>query len=78
MFTWRRQRLIRGIVGSMSAGCVWWLFYLMGAWTSESRSPVRFVCFFLCILGLDRLLGAVVEVLSLFRGRQWHAHAMRN
>jgi hypothetical protein len=67
MFTWRRLRLIRGLVGSASAGCAWWLFYLMGAWTTASRSSIMFLCFFLCIVGIDRIVGASLDVLMLLQ-----------
>jgi hypothetical protein len=67
MFTWRRLRLIRGLVGSASAGSAWWLFYLMGAWTTAPRWSVTFICFFLCIVWIDRILGALLDVLMLLR-----------
>jgi hypothetical protein len=67
MFTWRRLRLTRGLVGAASAALAWWLFYLMGAWTTASRSSIMFLCFFLCILGVDRILDASLDVLMLLQ-----------
>jgi hypothetical protein len=69
MFTWKRLRLVRGIVGSASAGLAWWLFYLLDVWSGASRSPTAFVCFFFCILGVDRALSASIDLIAIPRRR---------
>jgi hypothetical protein len=67
MFTWRRVRLVRALVGSAAAALAWWLFYLIGAWARHAISPVMFLCFFFTIVGIDRILGVSLEILVLLR-----------
>jgi hypothetical protein len=50
MATWKRFRVIRGFVGTASAGIAWWLFYLMGAWSGTVGSPVLSFVFALASL----------------------------
>lgn len=77
MFTWKRKRLVRGLVG-LAAGCLgWWLFYAVGAWSGVEKSPVNFICFFFCIVGIDRVLGTLVDLATFgFARRRRHSPRM--
>jgi hypothetical protein len=62
MFTWKRERLVRGLVGSAS-GCIgWWLFYALGTWSGIVKPTLLFICFFFCVVGIDRILGTLVAL----------------
>ena len=70
MATWKRLRVIRGFVGTASAGFAWWLFYLMGVWSGSVRSPVLFLCFFFSVVGIDRVLSTLVDLMSMGMSRR--------
>jgi hypothetical protein len=69
MFTWKRLRIIRALIGAVATGSAWWLFYLIGAWSDHRGYPMMFLCFFFTVVGIDRILGASLEVLMLLRRR---------
>jgi hypothetical protein len=71
MLTWKR--LVRALVGIAAACLGWWLFYVLGVWSGASKSPVTFVCFFFCIVGIDRVLSTLIDLLSFARGSSGQA-----
>jgi hypothetical protein len=72
MATWKRFRVIRGFVGTASAGIAWWLFYLMGAWSGTVGSPVLFLCFCVSVIGIDRVLSMLADLLCMGLSRRRH------
>jgi multisubunit Na+/H+ antiporter MnhE subunit len=58
----RRQRVIRSLTAIPSVMLAWWLFDLAGDW-SHGYSISQFFGFLFCVLGIDRIVKATVDLL---------------
>jgi hypothetical protein len=58
-----RQRLTRLLSTSASVALGWWLFDLAGV--SHVTSLSQFFCFMFCVLGIERVMSAVIDLVTI-------------
>ena len=70
----RGQRLVRGIVALISFALAWWLLDTTGNWPNR-QSFAQFLLLFLCVIAIDRILSAAIDLTVIALGRE---HAPRD
>ena len=72
----RSQRPIRLVVAIASVLLGWWLLDSAGDWSHESYSVAQFFCFLFCVLGIQRIASAAVDlaVIALSNGSDGKPH----
>jgi hypothetical protein len=58
-----KQRLTRLLAASASVALAWWLFDLAG-W-SHATSLSQFFGFMFCVLGIERVMSAVIDLVTI-------------
>jgi hypothetical protein len=58
----RGQRLVRFFVALASVEIGWRLFDFAGDWAHGSYSVAQFLCFLFCVLGIQRITSAAVDM----------------
>ena len=62
--THAKQRLSRSLIAITSVTLAWLLFDLAGVW-SQARSITQFLCFMFCVLGIDRVMSAAIDLVTI-------------
>ena len=70
-----RQSAIRSLTTIPSLMLAWWLFDLAG-YRPFGLSVTQFLCFFLCFLGIERIVNATIDLL-LIAFEPWDNQAPR-
>jgi hypothetical protein len=58
-----RHRVIRCIAAIFAAESAWWLCGLAGLWANGTKTFASFAVFALCVVGLNRLYTAMIDLL---------------
>jgi hypothetical protein len=58
----QRYRMIRCISAICAAESAWWLCVIAGLWPNGTKSVASFAVFALCVIGLDRLYTAIIDL----------------
>jgi hypothetical protein len=59
-----RQRLTRVLTAIPAPVLAWWLLQATGVWSSGA-SPSHFFLFLFCVLGVDRILSAAIDLVTI-------------
>ena len=59
-----KQRLTRLFTTVASFTLAWFLFEVAGAW-SHPQSLAQFFCFAFCVFGIDRVMSAAIDLLTI-------------
>ena len=59
-----KQRLTRALTAIPSVALAGWLFHVVGDWP-HAASLSQFFLFMFCVLGIDRVISAVVDFVTI-------------
>ena len=62
-----QQRVTRILPAIASFGLAWWLFQTTGGW-SRATSLSEFLLFLFCVLGIDRIVSAAIDLVTIAFG----------